>query len=1004
MTTSGAVDLPLQVFGSYCPELPPASLPAGLSPWCADVEFIRGGVKTRPGLVPQFGVATFGNPSINYLKTYITPTEVLRLLISDSGGNVWKEAPVNVLNLIGTVVPGAYGKSTTCFGREYMAFGDGLNGIDIPRQYDDTNFDRVSQVGPGAAPTAGNENVAYTIQAPGAGAFELAPSAIDPAGASESGNLVTLFITGPVPTVVPAGVSVLVAGVGVGGYNGTFTITGFFPAGALGPNPAIQYLAPTPGLAASGGGTVDFGWIGILTVLATGFVVGQKVTIAGVGVGGYNVTTTITDIAGNLFHAFIGVFGLGASGNGTVVAVGNISAGVHQLSVVFVTRQGYITAPAPPTSWTAGGTTRAVVSNIPTGPPNIVARILIFTAAGGANFFYTGPQSPIPSGNMVISDNTTTSVTVDFSDAVLLSGINADELFNLIELGECSGVIDYADRMFWWGERNKVNNFLNMTFDGGFGGSVTNFPLGWVMDAVNYAGGGIAATQVWGQAYNILGNGAGAIRGLMTQSAFHDFRGVPIILPNTAYSVRARIVRTGAIMTQGVLHVNMFSASAGINTAGLQVTFAQAQPVFTEFTAAILPATATIPADLVIRVFADGTPTLGSNFVIDNIEVFPTNQPFNLTTVRASFNVGGNVNLGPESFDGVTGLLQPQPFDGQAIRCMFKLREFLYIVKERSLYVTQDDGVNEPSNWSIHQVSDSVGTPSVNGVAGGEDWKVIANRNGLYMFNGGEPTKISQEVQSNQTDLPLLYFWDNVNWSIGQLLWTLVDTLNKRILIGLPFGESVKPNGIFYLDYRPMNTSEDIISSNPIHTSYAGKVINYEHSRKWAPWSIRSSSAAMVERFNGTAQVFIGSADFSGNIYALSETEFDDNINTVANPTRLAINGFYTPYGFPTHDDEQGLQLGSHKKDFTYLTAYVEGAGLLSVNFYQENIAATARPVTQWRLDVGTSRDHEQQLGGGVTAERGFFQFGTNAVGSWFKMQKLVPSLKPSVIPLRGVS
>jgi len=77
-------------------------------------------------------------------------------------------------------------------------------------------------------------------------------------------------------------------------------------------------------------------------------------------------------------------------------------------------------------------------------------------------------------------------------------------------------------------------------------------------------------------------------------------------------------------------------------------------------------------------------------------------------------------------------------------------RERLYFVKEHSLYVTQDDGTNEPSLWAIAEVSRKVGTPSVRGVGIGEDWVVIAHRTGLYIFSGGEPIKISQE---NSTDV-----------------------------------------------------------------------------------------------------------------------------------------------------------------------------------------------------------------------------------------------------------
>ena len=152
---------------------------------------------------------------------------------------------------------------------------------------------------------------------------------------------------------------------------------------------------------------------------------------------------------------------------------------MHQVCVIFQTRQGYLTAPGPATSWTASGGKRAVVTNIPTGPSNVVGRILCFTGAGGASFFYTGSGSSLFSGNMVIGDNTTTSVVVDFSDAILLAGTNVDNLFKLIELGDCAGVLDYAQRLFWWGERNKMNNWVNLGFDGGFTGpSFPHYPAG----------------------------------------------------------------------------------------------------------------------------------------------------------------------------------------------------------------------------------------------------------------------------------------------------------------------------------------------------------------------------------------------------------------------------------------------------------------------------------------------------------------------------------------------
>jgi hypothetical protein len=49
-----------------------------------------------------------------------------------------------------------------------------------------------------------------------------------------------------------------------------------------------------------------------------------------------------------------------------------------------------------------------------------------------------GSGSALFSGNMILGDNATTSLAVDFSDAILLAGTNADDLFRLIELAERS--------------------------------------------------------------------------------------------------------------------------------------------------------------------------------------------------------------------------------------------------------------------------------------------------------------------------------------------------------------------------------------------------------------------------------------------------------------------------------------------------------------------------------------------------------------------------------------
>ncbi len=170
----------------------------------------------------------------------------------------------------------------------------------------------------------------------------------------------------------------------------------------------------------------------------------------------------------------------------------------------------------------------------------------------------------------------------------------------------------------------------------------------------------------------------------------------------------------------------------------------------------------------------------------------------------------------PESYDGVSGLLEAAPGDGTCVRAAFELRGILYLVKERSLYSTQDDGVNEPAAWTVNEISRVVGTPSVNGVDVGEDWAVIAAREGLYIYDGSEPVKISQEIQP---------IWDSINWDYGDTIWVRVDTRNRRILCGVPIGAATSPSRVLVLDYRSCFNAGEIESLGPYHFStYNGKL------------------------------------------------------------------------------------------------------------------------------------------------------------------------------------
>src|SRR6185312_12540215 len=118
------VDVAMEVFGGYCPAIPPSDLSPGAAAIAQDVMFPQGAVRTRGGLKNFFAASPVpGNAAINGLKSYVTPSLGQRLLAWDSLGNLYKETPEGTLNLIASrPYTGLFYQSNTQFGREYQAF------------------------------------------------------------------------------------------------------------------------------------------------------------------------------------------------------------------------------------------------------------------------------------------------------------------------------------------------------------------------------------------------------------------------------------------------------------------------------------------------------------------------------------------------------------------------------------------------------------------------------------------------------------------------------------------------------------------------------------------------------------------------------------------------------------------------------------------------------------------------------------------------------------------
>ncbi len=1021
---NNAADLPLAVYAGLVNVLPPRGrgLPAGASPNCQDCTFPPANVATRPGLLAILNAAA-GTPQVNYAKTFRDSSGNLSTLIGDSLGALSEESPLGgAVGLVasGKFPPNAVWQSRHAFGREYIATSDGKHGLGMPTQYDGVNLDRVSQCAPGTDSTSTGLSAAdlvatSPIPASPTGLIPDPGSTIvaSPRGLTESGTTctVTLLAESAYAALMAVGDTFTIAGAGVAGYNGTWVVS------AIGPAPGqFQFTNTVSGLAASGGGTLTSALISVKQQQFESQYgpLGELFTIAGASNPAYNGTWPLR---GNFYDPVVShhvrydawdpvlatsTTGLAASGGGTLSLDGNITMGKHLVTVFFITRQGYWTKYAPPVAWVAGGALPATIQGIPIGPPNVVARGLAFTAAGGASFYH------VPSV-MLINDNVTTSVNVDFSDTQLLAGTSVDYLLGLVELGEVAGFFEDSGRLWAWGERSRFSNVVNMTFDGGFSGSV---PLGWTPGDGNgdfNAGGSSESVDVvWGFAYRLTAGAGLAEVGAINQSFFDWTVGdvwssifgfpVPIIsfadLTAHGLSVRAKVKRS-ANLNAGTFRINLFSPSLGSlgGVTGLAVTATQAGTSYQEFIAPLWAAgvTTPVPNDAVIQLYADGAPgPNGESFLVDDIQFFRTDSPYNIGAVRVSRAAS------PESFDGVTGLIQPEGLEGRDVRCIARLRDLDYILGETGggIFVTQDNGVNEPSFWAAGAVDNpgAIGTVSVNGVAQGDgEWLLIVDRGGLYIFDGRAPVKISDEIQPT---------WDSANWTAGQTAWIATDAPQRRALLGLPFGAATLPSQALDFEWVALDSAQDIITAPPVHVTLYGTSKVLPKSRKWSPWNMAMNCATMLERQDGTLKMCLGNGAANGKVYQVTPGQRTDD--------GAPILSFYWTHFFPDNIEqaqtlEQRLQKNSNRWDVRQLMAYAEGAGKIQFTIVDQSgnvLAALPRVV----LASPGPRDIELPLM--VTGEAIQVQVATDgAAGSWFQLGKLTPWFKaPAWSPVRGAN
>ncbi len=447
----------------------------------------------------------------------------------------------------------------------------------------------VTSIGSGVPPNGNFSNPSwyFTVTAPtSANGFAFTPNS-GMTGTTYQVTIATLTTLSPLPNT-QVGSQIQLAGVGVAAWNATWTVLATPNAGQLSitstqlSNNVATYtftlisgVAPTVGQQVTIVGCLNGPIVGGTSIfnISNGIISATganqfsiAITAANVNPAAENGNATVN---GTKFQFDPGIQFAGTgtnpifgnSGGGTVVVGGaGLGAGIRKAVLMFLMRNNLITPCSQPVIFaTTGVSTSLAFSNLAIGPPDTIARIIALTGANGGNFFWIPQPVIVQSGGQNItytssriSDNTSTQATLTFTDAVLLAGTPIDvlgnNLFNQIELGSCRGFLTYANRLIACGENNKIQNLINLSFEGGIGttgGGLTTYPLGWTVDPTNGAGGNLRVSPVFGNSYYVqnLTGGVQALYGMITQSAFQDPYQVPIVM-RTEYVVFCSTIGT----------------------------------------------------------------------------------------------------------------------------------------------------------------------------------------------------------------------------------------------------------------------------------------------------------------------------------------------------------------------------------------------------------------------------------------------------------------------------
>ncbi len=507
-------------------------------------------------------------------------------------------------------------------------------------------------------------------------------------------------------------------------------------------------------------------------------------------------------------------------------------------------------------------------------------------------------------------------------------------------------------------------------------------PPGWTTTGGDGAGYLVQATPSYlGYSYQI----PGGHNGMIEQSAYQDYWGSPILLPNHSYIVRF-LAMSNQNGSAGNVAADIYSPTLGTLASGtIPMSGVSNGSYGWQVITLNAPMPASIPQDAVFRIYLAGT-SEGLLLTIDEVEVIDAYSP--VLYNQLIWSMVDN----PFMYDDTLGVMGVPTSDYMSNA--FLQRQYFMLQSNNSLFQTSDNG-SDPNTWTVDLVATECGCSGPNATSAGEGIAWWVGRHGFRSFYGSEAKKLSQYVNMD---------FERTNWAYDVTSWVANDSIQREIRIGIPIGTAQSPSVIETMSYRLADSLYNV--QDPVHVSlYSGKMICTDLGIKFTTWNIPMNCARMCSRpaANGAVSkvmVFAGgngqapgSGTCYGNLYiqdvvnypplnpnasswnckdadygqiglpSTSPTPLLPNMGngtTIVSP--IVTNNLAQTYFWFAHDTEQQAQgaLGQHRKLYSFLAIHCTGVGYAQITPLADSYRSPlwTLPLTPLNLiDIG--RDSE---------------------------------------------